>query len=88
MTTESPVHRRCAEHALQYCPHLRGKEQDLARFPGGHTIVSAIVGGPATENDFQVAINGRRVVGHLKLAWPATRPWLNYLGIETDLRKA
>src|SRR5436309_2579418 len=33
MTTESPVHRICAELALKVCPHLRGRERDLMPFP-------------------------------------------------------
>lgn len=71
MTTEAPVHRRCAELALTLCPHLRGQEDALRPFPLRWTVLSAIVGGPATENDFGVKIpEGTRVVGHLKFAWP------------------
>ncbi len=73
MTTEAPVHRACADHALGVCPHLRGREADLERLPVGYAIAKAIVGGPATEKDFGVVIGGRRVVGHLKLAWPLSR---------------
>ena len=72
MTTEAPVHRVCAELALEVCPHLRrnGCASDLTRFPGGYSILSSIVGGALTDEDFGVKINGRRVVGHLKIAWP------------------
>lgn len=70
MTVEAPVHRVCAELALSLCPHLRGKESDLAPFPGGSRVLASIVGGPATDTDFGVRINGRKVCGHLKLAWP------------------
>jgi hypothetical protein len=74
MTTEAPVHRRCADLALVKCPHLQRNEcaQDLTPFPEGHTVLRAIVGGAVTDEDFGVKMNGRRVVGHLKLAWPAS----------------
>lgn len=72
-TTESPVHHACAAHALTVCPHLRGREQDLERMPGDYQVHSAIVGGPATEQDFGVNLAGRTVIGALKLAWPASR---------------
>lgn len=72
MTTEAPVHRACADLALEKCPHLQrnGCAGDLTRFPGGYQILSAVVGGSLTDEDFGVKINGRRVVGHLKIAWP------------------
>lgn len=72
MTTEAPVHRACADVALVKCPHLQrnGCDADLARFPDGYSILSAIVGGSLVEEDFGLKINGRRVVGHLKIAWP------------------
>lgn len=73
MTTEAPVHRACADHALTLCPHLRGREADLERMPGDYSILSAIVGGPATDADFGVRIQGRKVIGALKLAWPEGR---------------
>jgi hypothetical protein len=71
MTTEAPVHRCCADLALTVCPHLRGREADLEPMPGGYRVVAAIVGGPATERDFGVEIRGRKIIGSLKLAWPA-----------------
>lgn len=81
MTTEAPVHLQCARHALKVCPHLRGRDRDLARFPPGYRVMSAIVGGAATEHDFGVKIAGRRVVGHLKFAWPATERSLDLIGV-------
>jgi hypothetical protein len=74
MTTEAPVHRACADRALSLCPHLRGREADLAPFPTGHIVLSALVGGPAMEGDFGVSIQpGQKVIGSLKLAWPQHR---------------
>ena len=70
MTTEAPVHHACATHALKVCPHLRGRADELERFPKDYVVLSALVGGPATDRDFCVAIAGRKVIGHLKLAWP------------------
>lgn len=72
MTTEAPVHRACAELAIVKCPHLQrnGSAADLSPFPGGYSILSAVVGGSLTDDDFRVKIAGRRVVGHLKIAWP------------------
>jgi hypothetical protein len=72
MTTEAPVHRACADLALELCPHLKRNNcaGDLRPFPGGYSILSTIVGGSLTDNDFNVKVNGRRVVGHLKIAWP------------------
>lgn len=72
-TTEAPVHRVCAEHALKVCPHLRGREDDLEPLPGGARLSVVIVGGPATERDFGLKIRSQGVVGHLKLVWPAKR---------------
>ena len=68
-TTEAPVHRRCAEHALVVCPHLRGRDADLRYFPHGARVISSIVGGPATERDFGVPMPAEGVIGALKLAW-------------------
>jgi len=69
MSTEAPVHLACADLAQHACPVLRKSGQTPIRFPGGESVLQAIVGGPATDRDFGVKINGRRVVGHLKLAW-------------------
>jgi hypothetical protein len=72
MTTEAPVHRACAELALTKCPHLRGRARDLAPFPSGWSVLSALVGGVAVEKDYGLRITpDRPVIGHLKFAWPA-----------------
>lgn len=74
MTTEAPVHRRCAEKALALCPHLRGREADLARFPDGWSLAMAQIGGLSTERDFGVKPgNYGTVIGHIKFAWPQNR---------------
>ncbi len=74
MTTEAPVHWICADHALQWCPRLRGHREWLEPLPSGYSVMSAIVGGPAVEQDFGLKIDpARGVIGHLKLAWPAHR---------------
>lgn len=39
------------------------------RFPEGHSVLSSIVGG-SFDKEYSTKINGRRVVGHLKIAWP------------------
>jgi hypothetical protein len=71
MTSEAPVHHLCAEFSLKVCPHLRGREASLERFPKNARVLSSIVGGPATDRDFGVTIGSRQVIGALKLAWPA-----------------
>jgi hypothetical protein len=73
MTTEAPVHRACADLALTICPHLRGRDEDLEPMPSGFQVLSAIVGGPATEGDFGVSLGNLKVIGAMKLAWPASR---------------
>lgn len=74
MTTEAPVHHACAKLALAKCPHLRGRDKDLARFPSGFRVLAAVIGGPAVEADFGLRITADRpVIGHLKLAWPRSR---------------
>lgn len=73
LSTEAPVHMACADLARQACPRLRKDGEDPIPFPGGETVLSAIVGGHLTDEDFGVRIAGRRVVGHLKLGW--RHPW-------------
>lgn len=68
-TTEAPVHLSCAQHALKVCPHLRELKQDPMPWVHQDAIVSAIVGGAATELDFGVKIGNRKVIGHLKFVW-------------------
>lgn len=72
-TTEAPLHRACAEHAAIVCPHIREHRPDrLQRFPGGHRVIAAVIGGEWVKRDFGLDINPnhRVVIGHLKLAWP------------------
>lgn len=71
-TTEAPVHYQCAKLAERVCPHLRRLVAEPEPFPGGSRVLRAIVGGFATERDFGLDLRGRKVVGHLKLAWPTT----------------
>ena len=68
-TTEAPVHRACADLALQVCPHLRRIDATPTRFPAPDAVARAIVGGAATDQGFGVLIGNRRVVGHLKFIW-------------------
>ena len=68
-TTEAPVHRKCADHALIVCPHLRALGQNRLRWTPASAVVAAIVGGPNTDRDFGLALGQRKVVGHLKFAW-------------------
>jgi hypothetical protein len=71
MTAESPVHRACAELALEHCPHLRGRAGDLERLPAGSSVLFSIIGGLAVERDFGPKVSVHQsVIGHLKLAWP------------------
>lgn len=91
MTTEAPVHRRCADHALTVCPHLKKLDgaKTLAPFPTGHVVLSAVIGGPTTERDYGVRIGDRRVVGHLKIAWPQSEiPRLGVLGVSVQMKGA
>ena len=68
-TTEAPVHHQCALSAQRVCPHLKRLGAEPEPFPFGARVISVIVGGLATEKDYGVKLHGRRVVGHLKLAW-------------------
>lgn len=72
MTTEAPVHKACGELALEHCPHLKscGCASDFSPFPRNYQVLSSIVGGSDFDRDFSAKINGRRVVGALKFAWP------------------
>lgn len=71
-TTEAPVHRGCADLALKVCPHLRGLGDGPVRWDPPTAVVSAIIGGPATDQDFGVNLNGKKIVGHLKFVWRHT----------------
>jgi len=68
-TTEAPVHYACAKIAMGLCPHLKRLGEGPVRFDPPHAVVRAIVGGPRTEADYGGALNGRKVVGHLKFVW-------------------
>lgn len=69
VTTEAPVHYRCALVALNICPHLKSLGHGPAPWPHPDTVLKAIVGGPNTDRDFGLALGNRKVVGHLKFAW-------------------
>jgi len=69
VTTESPVHRACADLAMKVCPHLRLLNDGPVPFDPPDAVLKAIVGGAATERDFGVEIGSRKVTGHLKFAW-------------------
>lgn len=71
MTTEAPVHHRCALHAQKVCPHLRSLDPYLRPFPGGFSILSAIVAGPKMTEDFGLVLDlSRPTIGNMKIAWP------------------
>lgn len=68
-TTEAPVHRACADLALKVCPHLRSLGHGPVRWVRPSAVVSAIIGGVATDRDYGLELNGRKVIGHLKFVW-------------------
>ena len=72
MTTESPVHRVCAEHAKVICPHLRSLGVEPEPMPTGYQIMSAICAGPKCSEDFKLPLvtPDRPVIGAMKIAWP------------------
>lgn len=72
LTTETPVHRRCADHAMNVCPHIRNRLAVPVPFPlGGWRVIASYVGGPEVEKDFGLTIPPtQRVVGALKLHLP------------------
>lgn len=75
MTTESAVHKCCAEHALKVCPHLKTKVRDLRPMPKPDEILTSLIGGPLVERDFGLKITeADGVAGHLKLAWKLRTP--------------
>lgn len=77
-TTESPVHRACADLALEVCPHLRKLGDSPVPFDPPDAVVKAIIGGPLTERDFALDLKGRKVVGHLKFVWKRTPYSMRY----------
>lgn len=70
MTVEAPVHKKCGELALQHCPHLKERAAQLEEFPGNWKIVAALLEEKTVDPDFGVKLNGRKVIGALKFAWP------------------
>lgn len=76
-TTEPPLHRHCAEQALQLCPNLKGRGDALEPMPPGMITLMTLIGGPAVERDFGLRIDPtRQVVGSIKLAWSLATPGL------------
>jgi len=69
VTTESPVHRACADLAMKVCPHLRLLKDGPVPFDPPDAVLKAIVGGAATDKDYGVNVGARKVTGHLKFAW-------------------
>lgn len=72
LSTETPVHRACADRAAEVCPHLRSLALRPVLFPDGAAkVVACYVGGPAVERDFGLTIPPTQpVVGSLKLQLP------------------
>lgn len=68
--------------ALKVCPHLRSLKTPPMLWPEPDAVVKAIVGGPMTDRDFGLALNGRKVVGHLKFAWRRLPTFVRNLAIE------
>lgn len=69
VTVESPVHHDCAALALRHCPHLRALGVRPEPMPPADLVLSTIVGGVAVDRDFGLDLQGRKVIGHMKLAW-------------------
>lgn len=72
MTTEAPVHRRCADHALAVCPHLRRQGIPPLPFPEGAQKMAATVKPDALFELFGLKRKAL-VIGQIKLAWPRSR---------------
>lgn len=72
MTTESPVHRHCADHALRVCPNLRKAGQPPRPFPANHSVLCAVMDPGALVMRFDLASRSN-IVGQMKIAWPASR---------------
>jgi hypothetical protein len=69
LTTESPVHCRCADLAAEACPTLRKGGFKPARFPRRYAIIAQLVGGPELLKMTGLHVDpARPVVGHLKIA--------------------
>lgn len=71
-TTESPVHRQCADLAAEICPHLRRQGLEPIPFPEGHKVVAQMVGGAELKRTHGLDVPVTRpVVGHLKIILPS-----------------
>jgi hypothetical protein len=71
ITTEAPIHKWCAEWAMEKCPHIRKLGLAPVPFMAGHRIIAALIGSDAVNRDCKVNIPaGRSVIGHLKIAFP------------------
>jgi len=71
MTSESPVHHRCAKISERLCPRIRAFSLKPQPWPDGSRKLMAFVGGKEVENDFGIRVKtGQIVVGSLKLGWP------------------
>lgn len=78
-TTEAPVHKACAEAALEVCPRLRAMGREPVPMPQWDGILSAVIGGEAVVRDYGLDVGARQVIGHMKLAWrrdPRPEGWL------------
>ena len=58
-----------AEFRTKAIAHLRDLGHGPVRWDPPNAVVKAIVGGPATDQDFGLQLNGRKIVGHLKFVW-------------------
>lgn len=70
MTTEAPVHRACADHALKVCPHLRERGIEPSRFPDRARVLAATIRPESLTELFGLS-SSQIVIGQLKLAWPS-----------------
>jgi hypothetical protein len=74
VTTESPVHKKCADLSAERCPILRERNLKPIRFPENYYLIASLVGGIGVEKDFGLKIPAdKNVIGHLKIAFPENR---------------
>lgn len=71
VTTEPPMHHRCARIALDRCPNLRDSAARIAlATPAATKLILQLVGGRAVLEDFGLEVPAARpVVGHVLMAW-------------------
>lgn len=84
MTTESPVHRACADHSVNVCPHLRKRSLDPQPFPFGARVLASEIK-PESMMELYGISTEKRVIGHLKLAWPSSAIAYSSRKIATNL---